>query len=612
MTDAQFTFYQMLLETESAINRVAEAEAAAARQRVEMARETGTENARMGGPSSFDKADPTAALEANVRAAQARQSAAAAIAAAEQENDLARARLTYGEQSYELRALEANQAREATEAEIRRLGIAMQGVEASRMRAATEDAIALAEQSRQAASSAAAAKMRGDLEAEARIVQLTAQYGAQSLEVAYARAAAEREVYAATLAAQDISGAAADELMRAWDAARGIAAVNMAAGIGAAASEAMFLAAQLGISLDHAVALEGLKKGGGRGATPRSQPFSFGGTGGLGDGFTGGNGLGFGDLNRPVSYDPPSTGSSGANGKGAGGGAAKSVQDLIAAQERELAVLRETNPVKKELLQYSEELARATPEQRAQLEGMIATRMAEKDALEAVQAAQQELRSTAKSSFLDLVKGATSFKDALSNVLAKMAEMAASSLFDSLWSPTSSGGGGGGAGGIVSSLLGILGFADGGLIGGAGGPREDNHLARVSAGEFIVNAASTAANLPLLRALNAGQPIDALLGWLNGGELQAYAAGGMVGASSIGASLPAIQSRRPDLAASSGASGGQEGKLEQHIHIYGATGNTEIQEMVAQGVATGLEMHDREVLPYRVKDIITNDRVVGR
>ena len=60
----------------------------------------------------------------------------------------------------------------------------------------------------------------------------------------------------------------------------------------------------------------------------------------------------------------------------------------------------------------------------------------------------------------------------------------------------------------------------GGLIHGPGGPKSDSILARVSDGEFVVNAAATQAHLPLLEATNAtprfheggpvGVPITAL------------------------------------------------------------------------------------------------------
>lgn len=62
-------------------------------------------------------------------------------------------------------------------------------------------------------------------------------------------------------------------------------------------------------------------------------------------------------------------------------------------------------------------------------------------------------------------------------------------------------------------------FADGGLVSGAGTGRSDSIMARISNGEFVMNAKSTAAYLPMLQAMNG-----------NGGVRNAtrYADGGMV------------------------------------------------------------------------------------
>lgn len=57
----------------------------------------------------------------------------------------------------------------------------------------------------------------------------------------------------------------------------------------------------------------------------------------------------------------------------------------------------------------------------------------------------------------------------------------------------------------LEAARGIIGsFADGGLISGAGTGRSDSNLARVSNGEFIMNAESTRQNLPFLMAMNSG------------------------------------------------------------------------------------------------------------
>ena len=64
--------------------------------------------------------------------------------------------------------------------------------------------------------------------------------------------------------------------------------------------------------------------------------------------------------------------------------------------------------------------------------------------------------------------------------------------------------------------------ADGGMIPlGLGGPREDNVPAWLSSGEFVVNAAATRKNLPLLQKINAQRFAD-------GGVVKGYADGGQI------------------------------------------------------------------------------------
>lgn len=66
----------------------------------------------------------------------------------------------------------------------------------------------------------------------------------------------------------------------------------------------------------------------------------------------------------------------------------------------------------------------------------------------------------------------------------------------------------------VAAIVGstISGLRDGGRVSGPGGPRDDAAgLFALSNGEFVVNAAATAANLPLLEAINRGmKPLGAM------------------------------------------------------------------------------------------------------
>jgi hypothetical protein len=83
-----------------------------------------------------------------------------------------------------------------------------------------------------------------------------------------------------------------------------------------------------------------------------------------------------------------------------------------------------------------------------------------------------------------------------------------------------------GAASDVASLLNnkdLFGFANGGEIFGPGTGRSDSILARVSNGEYIVNAKQTGIHKPLLELINSG-------------KLSKFADGGIVGVTPSGAS----------------------------------------------------------------------------
>ncbi|MFC4374089.1 hypothetical protein ACFO5K_08215 [Nocardia halotolerans] len=75
-----------------------------------------------------------------------------------------------------------------------------------------------------------------------------------------------------------------------------------------------------------------------------------------------------------------------------------------------------------------------------------------------------------------------------------------------------------------------VGYAGGGSVRGPGTGSSDSVLARLSNGEFVVNAAATSNSLPLLEAINAGWVPSA--GYL-AGMLPGFAAGGLVGDNSM-------------------------------------------------------------------------------
>jgi uncharacterized spore protein YtfJ len=84
-----------------------------------------------------------------------------------------------------------------------------------------------------------------------------------------------------------------------------------------------------------------------------------------------------------------------------------------------------------------------------------------------------------------------------------------------------------------------------------------------------------------------------------GADIPGFANGGLIGAA-----------RAAGLGA--GSAGGSRVAPVININLHSATGNAEIERMVSQGVQAGLSLHDREILPGRVRAVMNNQRVSGR
>lgn len=97
--------------------------------------------------------------------------------------------------------------------------------------------------------------------------------------------------------------------------------------------------------------------------------------------------------------------------------------------------------------------------------------------------------------------------------------------------------------GIIATA--ITGLATGGPVSGPGGPRDDKAgLFALSNGEYVINAASTAANLPLLEAINKGYNVKGMLakgGLVNSIELK------NTGTRDVEAARDTRQTKAPDV-----------------------------------------------------------------
>lgn len=275
----------------------------------------------------------------------------------------------------------------------------------------------------------------------------------------------------------------------------------------------------------------------------------------------------------------------GMGGKGGGGGAARdeanALQDLIKSLEGEIEALRTQDPIQQEMLKHREALAGATEAEKKKVEELIATREREQLLMEGAKARAAFFEDLGNNALEALIVKGESFNDVLKQIAQSLIQAAiqaalfGSGPFGSLFGGKS----------ILASIFPALGAgkAAGGRVSGPGDGTKDTFLTPTANGEFVVNAKATARNLRLLEAINAGAQIT-----------EGRAAGGMVGGASEGR-------RYRD----------QDGPSTLVVDVRGARGNTEIQEMVRQGVQIGLQLYDREALPRSVQRVTSDSKRVN-
>jgi hypothetical protein len=363
---------------------------------------------------------------------------------------------------------------------------------------------------------ASARKMLQTLQQENAIRAAILRYGEGSAQVAELRATAEQRVFEATLDTLNVSTELKDKLRAAFEKGQALAGLNMAGGVASAASEAERMAVALGISLETASKIAAMGgqsgAGAGRGGDPRKQG------GGITDW-----------QNRDAivwleNYKPPRI-----RHGGGGGGATRKEQnaakDLIKDLKQELAILRETDPVQKEMLRNREALAQATTAEKVTIAELIAQRNNETQTLERQKETWDFLKDTAYGSLDSLILQGNSLSDVMDN-LADSIQSAALQAILLGEGPLASLLGTGGSGGLIGMVLGaafpglkpasIPANAEGGMIYGPGSGKSDDVLMWGSSGEFMVNAAATKKHRGLLELINSGN------------DIPGYAAGGLV------------------------------------------------------------------------------------
>lgn len=231
------------------------------------------------------------------------------------------------------------------------------------------------------------------------------------------------------------------------------------------------------------------------------------------------------------------------------------VGDLAAGLQDELDLMREQDPVQREMIRLRDELAGATDAERAAVEGLISEREREEAAIRQVQLQQDFMRDAAEDALDGMIFKGKSAADVMENLADSIARAALeAAIFGSgpFAGMAGTSGGGGIIGALGSALLGAFGtnyasaanagagaqptfaapsgiapLAEGGMVYGPGGGTSDDVPAWLSSGEFVMPAAATRRYRHVLEAMRAGV------------DLPGFAGGGHVGAAPASRGWPA-------------------------------------------------------------------------
>jgi tape measure domain-containing protein len=227
--------------------------------------------------------------------------------------------------------------------------------------------------------------------------------------------------------------------------------------------------------------------------------------------------------------------------------------------------------------------------QRAATEGALQTRI---DGINAEREAYQALGQEALSSLQSIISGSDTAGQAMLKLASRIAEAALQAavlgtgplagvlgtagkgLLSALFAGAGAGAGAGGitAGGTVTGI-----YADGGKVRGPGTGRSDSIVARLSNGEFVVNASAARRNARLLEMINTNR-------------MPRFANGGTVGGMPR---LPSI----PNMAGM-GAGAPVNNNFRIVVDVTGANGDAAVaaiaRQAAAQGAAQAVKVSDQQ------------------
>ena len=255
------------------------------------------------------------------------------------------------------------------------------------------------------------------------------------------------------------------------------------------------------------------------------------------------------------------------------------------------------------------EQIRALAEQMASAEVSTAQLADSQEAAREAADAWRGLASDTLKGFVGDLRQGKSAGEAFANVLSRIADklidMAINQLFQNAFGGSGGGiGSGGGTGGnwlatagnVLMSLFGfrdggeIPAFASGGRVSGPGGPRDDKVLARLSAGEYVVNAKATAKHRDLLAAINADR-------------LPAFADGGLAGARPIST---------PRIAPAGGANAGQTFNVSTNVTVNASGGTPAQNDELARKTSKAVEQQVRAVVQSELQTQMRQGGVLSR
>lgn len=322
-------------------------------------------------------------------------------------------------------------------------------------------------------------QMLTDLQSELAIRAAINVHGEESTRVTELRIDAERRAFEEELRTLDVTEETKAALREAWEAANGLAAVNMSAGISAARDRARELADELGRAEEASRSLA--QQGAAELADARirlrySDPIE--------------QARHLAEARMQRTQGPLRSEASGAelaaldaevlaagnaaaetarlneertalnrtrrDGTRASGQEREAVEELITNLQTEIDILRETDPVQQEMIRQRGVLAAATAEERAQVEDLIRARNEENAVQEANQRALEGMRDLGRDvlrGMIDDLRNGASAGDILANaldrVLDRIIEIGMNNLLDMLFPQ-----GGGGGGGFLAQLFG--------------------------------------------------------------------------------------------------------------------------------------------------------------